>query len=87
MVISADYSQAVTVIREMKRQGMMKPVIGSTQLISSAILKAAPEIPIVAPATFYATMKTDKAEKFVNELQPLLRKTCGLADRYRAEHV
>jgi branched-chain amino acid transport system substrate-binding protein len=78
IVVSADYSQAVTVIREMKRQGMIKPVVGSTQLISSAILKAAPEIPIVAPATFYATMKGEKPEAFVNELQPLLRKTSGL---------
>lgn len=78
VVIGADYSQAVTVLREMKRQGMNKPVIGGTPLISSAILAAAPEFPIVAPATFYATMKTAKAEKFVSELQPLLRKTSGL---------
>lgn len=78
VVIGADYSQAVTVIREMRRQGMIKPVIGGTPLISSAILNAAPEIPIVAPATFYATMKSPKAEKFVAELQPLLRKTSGL---------
>jgi len=78
IVIGADYSQAITVIREMKRQGLMKPVIGGTPLISSAILKAAPELPIVAPATFYATMKSPKAEKFVAELQPLLRKTSGL---------
>ena len=78
VVVSADYSQAVTVIREMKRQGLIKPVVGATQLISSAILKAAPEIPIVAPATFYATMKGEKAEKFVGDLQPLLRKTSGL---------
>ena len=78
VVVSADYSQAVTVLREMKRQGMIKPVIGSTQLISSAILKAAPEIPVIAPATFYATMKGDKPEKFVAALQPLLRKTAGL---------
>jgi branched-chain amino acid transport system substrate-binding protein len=78
VVVSADYSQAVTVLREMKRQGLVKPVVGSTQLISSAILKAAPEISIVAPATFYATMKGEKPERFVNELQPLLRKTSGL---------
>jgi branched-chain amino acid transport system substrate-binding protein len=78
VVVSADYSQAVTVIREMKRQGLIKPVVGATQLISSAILKAAPEIPIVAPATFYATMKGATAEKFVSTLQPLLRKTSGL---------
>jgi branched-chain amino acid transport system substrate-binding protein len=78
VVIGADYSQAITVIREMKRQGMIKPVIGGTPLISSAILAAAPDIAIVAPATFYATMKTARAEKFASALQPLLRKTSGL---------
>jgi branched-chain amino acid transport system substrate-binding protein len=78
VMVSADYSQGVTVIREMKRQGLMKPVVGATQLISSAILKAAPEIPIVSPATFYATMKAEKARKFVAALQPLLRKESGL---------
>jgi branched-chain amino acid transport system substrate-binding protein len=78
IVVSADYSQGVTVIREMKRQGLIKPVVGSTQLLSSAILKAAPEIAIVAPATFYAQMKADKAAKFVADLQPLLRKESGL---------
>jgi branched-chain amino acid transport system substrate-binding protein len=57
----------------------MKPVIGGTPLISSAILKAAPEIPVVAPATFYAGMKDAKAVKFVAELQPLLRKESGLS--------
>jgi len=78
VVIGADYSQAITVIREMKRQGFVKPIIGGTPLISSAILKAAPEIPIVAPATFYATMKDPQAEKFVAAVQPLLRKASGL---------
>ncbi len=78
VVVSADYSQAVTVIREMKRQGVIKPVVGSTQLISSAILKAAPEIPIVAPASFYASMTGDRPEQFVKELTPLLRKISGL---------
>ena len=78
VMVSADYSQGITVIREMKRQGLTKPVVGATQLISSAILKAAPEIPIVSPATFYATMKAEKAEKFVAALQPLLRKEGGL---------
>jgi branched-chain amino acid transport system substrate-binding protein len=78
VMVSADYSQGITVIREMKRQGLIKPVVGATQLISSAILKAAPEIPIVSPATFYATMKGERSEKFVTELQPLLRKESGL---------
>jgi branched-chain amino acid transport system substrate-binding protein len=79
VVIGADYSQAVTVLREMKRQGLEKPVIGGTPLISSAILQATPEIPIVAPATFYATMKTSRARKFVSDLQPLLRQASGLS--------
>ncbi|MET0970394.1 MAG: ABC transporter substrate-binding protein [Tardiphaga sp.] len=78
VVVSADYSQAITVLREMKRQGFIKPVIGSTQIISSAILKAAPEIPVIAPATFYATMKGDAPEKFTATLQPLLRAESGL---------
>jgi branched-chain amino acid transport system substrate-binding protein len=78
VVLSADYSQAVTVLREMKRQGFIKPVVGATQLISSAILKAAPEVPIVAPATFFASMQGDRATAFVAELQPLLRKESGL---------
>ena len=78
VVIGADYSQAITVIREMKRQGFTKPVIGGTPAISSAILQAAPDIPIVAPATFYAGMSEPRAQKFVQDLQPLLRKASGL---------
>lgn len=78
VVVSADYSQAITVLREMKRQGFIKPVIGSSQLISSAILKAAPEIPVIAPATFYVGMKGAAAEKFTADLTPLLRKESGL---------
>lgn len=78
VVIGADYSQAITVIREMKRQGFIKPVIGGTPLISSAILKAAPELPIIAPATYYAGIEGEKAEKFTKALTPLLRKGSGL---------
>jgi branched-chain amino acid transport system substrate-binding protein len=78
VVISADYSQAITVLREMKRQGLIKPVVGASQLISSAILKAAPEIPVIAPATFYSTMKGEAPEKFTAALTPLLRKESGL---------
>lgn len=73
VVVSADYSQAVTVIREMKRQGLDKPIVGSTQLISSAILKAAPELPIVAPTSFYVGMDTAAAKTFVAGVLPLLR--------------
>jgi branched-chain amino acid transport system substrate-binding protein len=74
VVIGADYSQAITVLREMQRQGFKKPVIGGSPLISSAILKAAPQIPIIAPATYYAGIPGAKAEKFTKELQPLLQK-------------
>ncbi|HEX9466097.1 MAG TPA: ABC transporter substrate-binding protein [Alphaproteobacteria bacterium] len=78
LVIGADYSQAITIIREMKRQGFVKPVIGGTPLISSAILKAAADLPIVAPATFYAGMKGDSVAKFSASLTPPLRKGAGL---------
>lgn len=78
VVISAEYSQAITVIREMKRQGLSKPIIGPTQLISSAILKAAPELPIVAPTTFYVGMDTPAATKFVADLTPRLREQSNL---------
>jgi branched-chain amino acid transport system substrate-binding protein len=78
VVIGADYSQGITVLREMKRQGLMVPVIGGTPLISSAILKAAPEIPIIAPATFYATMTQERAKAFVAKLTPRLKAAAGL---------
>lgn len=78
IVVAADYSQAITVIREMRRQGFVKPVIGGTPLISSAILKAVPEMPIVAPATFYAGQKGGDVDRFIAALTPLLRKESGL---------
>lgn len=80
VVIGADYSEAITVIREMRRQGFVKPVIGGTPLISSAILRAAPDIPIIAPATFYASMEGERAQAFIAKLHPLLRETSGLPD-------
>jgi branched-chain amino acid transport system substrate-binding protein len=80
IVVAADSTQAVTVIRELKRQGLLKPVLGGTPLIAAATLKAAPEIPIIAPATFYYSGKggTSKMDKFAAALQPALRKTSGL---------
>lgn len=78
VVIGADYSQAITVIREMKRQGFVKPVIGGTPLISSAILEAAPDLPIIAPATYYAGVEGDRAAEFTAALTPLLREASGL---------
>lgn len=73
VVVSADYSQAITVIREMKRQGMTTPIVGSTQLISSAILQTAPDIPIVAPTNFFAGLETESAKAFVTKVTPLMR--------------
>ncbi len=78
VVLAADYSQAVTVLREMRRQGFVKPVIGGTPLISSAILRAAPEIPVVSSATYYAGQQGDKVRRFTETLQPRLRATAGL---------
>ena len=78
VVCAADYSQAVTVLREMRRQGFVKPVIGGTPLISSAILRAAPEIPIMSCATYYPGQTEAKAKRFTETLQPRLRATAGL---------
>jgi branched-chain amino acid transport system substrate-binding protein len=78
VVCAADYSQAVTVIREMRRQGFVKPVIGGTPLISSAILRAAPDMPIVSTATYYAGQEGEAAKRFTDALTPVLRRTAGL---------
>ncbi|MFC3061688.1 ABC transporter substrate-binding protein [Paenirhodobacter populi] len=73
VVLSADYSQAITVLREMKRQGMKTPVVGSTQLMSSAILAAYPELPIVAPTTFFAGLDVPAVKTFTDGVTPLMR--------------
>jgi branched-chain amino acid transport system substrate-binding protein len=80
IVVAADSTQAVTVIRELKRQGVLKPVIGGTPLIAAATLKAAPDIPVIAPGTFFYTGKggATRMDKFAATLLPLLRKTQGL---------
>jgi branched-chain amino acid transport system substrate-binding protein len=78
VVCAADYSQAVTVIREMRRQGFVKPVIGGTPLISSAILRAAPDMPIVSTATYYAGQEGEAAKRFTDAVTPVLRRTAGL---------
>jgi branched-chain amino acid transport system substrate-binding protein len=80
VVIGADYSEAMTILREMVRQGFIKPVIGGTPLISSAILKAAPDIPLIAPATFYTGMEAESAQEFVEKLAPRLQAESGLPD-------
>jgi branched-chain amino acid transport system substrate-binding protein len=76
VVIGADYSQAITVIREMKKQGLTVPIIGGSPLISSAILKAAPDIPIIAPATFYVGLG-GAAGKFTRDLEARFKKAGG----------
>ncbi|MDO9712668.1 ABC transporter substrate-binding protein [Paracraurococcus lichenis] len=78
VVCAADYSQAITVLREMRRQGLTKPVIGGTPLISSAILRAVPELPIVSCATYYAGQPGEAARRFTEALTPILRRTSGL---------
>lgn len=78
VVVAADYSQAITVLREMRRQGFVRPVIGGTPLISSAILRAVPELPIVSTATFYAGQGGAAVERFSAALTPRLRATSGL---------
>lgn len=72
VVIAADYSQAITVLREMHKQGLDVPVVGGTPLISSAILKAAPEIPIVAPATYFVGISDRRAKEFTDKVSAAL---------------
>lgn len=73
IVIAADYSPAVTVVREMKKQGLAKPVLGGSPLVSTAILKAAPEIPIIAPATYFVGLDESGAEEFTKKATAALR--------------
>lgn len=79
VVIAADYSQAVTVLREMARQNFAQPVVGGTPLISSAILKANADIPIVAPATYYVGLEEPRAQEFTENLSRELE-DAGLQD-------
>lgn len=73
VVIGADYSQAITVIREMERQGLTVPVAGGTPLISSAILNSSKEIPIIAPATYYVGIEDERAQEFTQKLSDELK--------------
>ena len=79
VVIGADYSQAITVIREMEKQGLTVPVTGGTPLISTAILRSSEEIPIVAPATYYVGIEEERAREFTDKLTEELR-AAGHAD-------
>lgn len=72
VVISADYSQSLTVLREMVKQNFIKPVVSTSQAISSAILKGAPEIPVVAPATYYVGAPEDAAKAFTKDMSAAL---------------
>jgi branched-chain amino acid transport system substrate-binding protein len=53
VIIGADFGPASVVIREMNKQGLFKPVIGGTPLISDTVLTAAGKVPVLASATFY----------------------------------
>jgi branched-chain amino acid transport system substrate-binding protein len=75
VVIGADYSQAITVIREMRRQGFVRPIIGGSPLISSAILQAAPDVPIIAPATYYVGVAAPRAKRWTEELLAEFKKS------------
>lgn len=67
LLLGADFGPASNILREMNRQGVKIPVIGGTPLISSTILQAHGEIPIVAPATFYPQNPAEGTQKFVKE--------------------
>lgn len=68
VVLTADYSQSLTVLREMVNQNFTPPVVSTTQAISSAILKGAPDLPIVAPATYYVGAPEPAAQAFTENM-------------------
>jgi branched-chain amino acid transport system substrate-binding protein len=57
----------------MKRQGLVKPIIGGTPLISSADSQGCAGSPDHRPGNLLRHDESPKAEKFVAELQPLLQ--------------
>lgn len=60
LILGADYGPASNVLREMTRQGVKIPVVGGTPLLSTAILQAHGDIPVVAPATYYPDLASAK---------------------------
>lgn len=73
VIIGSFYNGASTVLREMKRQGFMKPAIGGSPFISSAILEAAPEIPIVSGATYFVGLDRAQAPEFTRKASQALK--------------
>ena len=67
VIIGAFYNGSSTILREMKRQGVLIPAIGGSPFISSAILEAAPEIPIVSAATYFPGLDRARAKEFTDQ--------------------
>ena len=74
IIMGADYGPASVVIREMNKQGLIKPVIGGTPLISETILGAAGKCPVMAPATFYTGMPDPDIQAFIKKFRKRAKK-------------
>ncbi|HYF94008.1 MAG TPA: ABC transporter substrate-binding protein [Symbiobacteriaceae bacterium] len=73
VLIGAFYNGASTVLREMKRQGVIKPTLGGSPFVSSAILQAAPEIPVVSAATYFVGLDQAQAPDFTKKAVQALK--------------
>lgn len=69
IIMGADYGPASVVIREMNKQGVFKPVVGGTPLISETILGAAGKCPVMAPATFFSEADDPVIQGFVKKFR------------------
>ncbi len=69
IIMGADYGPASVVIREMNKQGLVKPVVGGTPLISETILGAAGKCPVMAPATFYSGVPDPVIQDFIKRFR------------------
>jgi branched-chain amino acid transport system substrate-binding protein len=64
VVVCAPPAQAASVIRELKRQSMDKPVVGGSQLVAGQVLEAARGLTVVAASTYAPGLPGPTAQHF-----------------------
>lgn len=71
IIFGAFQEPAQPVLNEMKRQNMTVPTIGGTPLISTEILKPAPDIPLWANATYFFGMDKGRAKAWSDKAKKI----------------
>ena len=69
VILGADFGPASVVMREMNKQGLLKPVIGGTPLISETVLSAAGKVPVMASATFFTGVQEKNIQAFIGKFR------------------